>query len=804
MLPTSRQLALATALSLALPVAFPTLAQEAATGGLEEVVVTARKREESLQDAPLTVTAYNAKRIAEYDITSLERIQQVTPQLYVGRVSNGSGAQITMRGIGASAATSIGIEQSVAVVMNGAYYGQGRVLNEGMFDLGQIEILKGPQSLFFGKNATAGVISLTTAKPTEEWEINANVGYEFETEQTRVEGIVSGPLSDTVGIRLAIRESQMDGGWYKNNSSDNTYTYLDVATGFADSFTEAAPGDNRDTPQEEETLARVTLTVDPSDSLSMTFTGQYSDVYVLNSAYNHIPFSCDGGVSAWGVPCGDNYTIAHNKLPQTLADNLPYADGQDLYNAYESWSLNAEIEWEVGNFTLSSITNIQENENDWALPGDFADTNDGIFATEHAVWEAWSEELRVQSNFDGMFNFMLGGLYQETTREFFQWVTFGGGGALNWNSAAPAGLEHVTYNKESYTDGETFSLFGEVQLALTDRLEATAGVRYIDESKDSSFEQPYVHPIGILALGWEAGGLTANQSFTEWQPEATISYDVSDEVTVYGAYKTAYKSGGFSNGAVFAAVSQEKDFTFNPETASGFEVGVKTTLLDNQLRLNATAYTYEFEDLQLDYFDSAAIVFLTINAGKATSEGFEVDLEYAPFSVPGLTLRSTVAYNKAEYDQFIAPCFDGQSAAEGCRTDLPGYPGKPGYDISGQATGMAPELSATAGFSYDGEMANGWMYGIGGDVLYSDEYNASAMGHPYAIRDSYTLVNAMAYVGSGNWMLKLLGKNLSDEMVISGNLEGASSGAAAGRSQADLIGYGGPGRTIELQLRLSF
>ncbi|MEK9624429.1 MAG: TonB-dependent receptor plug domain-containing protein, partial [Halieaceae bacterium] len=216
---TAKQLALATALSMALPVAFPALAQEGASGGLEEVVVTARKREESLQDAPLTVTAYNAKRIAEYDITSLERIQQVTPQLYVGRVSNGSGAQITMRGIGASAATSIGIEQSVAVVMNGAYYGQGRVLNEGMFDLGQIEILKGPQSLFFGKNATAGVISLTTAKPTEEWEINANVGYEFETEQTRVEGIVSGPLSDTVGIRLAIRESQMDGGWYKNNSN---------------------------------------------------------------------------------------------------------------------------------------------------------------------------------------------------------------------------------------------------------------------------------------------------------------------------------------------------------------------------------------------------------------------------------------------------------------------------------------------------------------------------------------------------------------------------------------------------------
>ena len=466
--------------------------------------------------------------------------------------------------------------------------------------------------------------------------------------------------------------------------------------------------------------------------------------------------------------------------------------------------MNAEITWELGDFTLSSITNIQENENNWALPGDFANTNDGIFATEHATWEAWSEEIRLQSNFDGMFNFMVGALYQDTRRDFFQWVTFGGGGALNWNSLAPAGLEYVTYNKVSYTDGETLSPFAEVQLALSDQLEVTAGVRYIDENKVSRFDQPYVHPLGELALGWLAGGLGADQTFQEWQPEATISYDLNENVTIYGAYKTAYKSGGFSNGAVFAAVSQEKDFTFAPETGAGFEVGLKTTLLDNQLRFNATAYSYNYEDLQLDYFDSAAIVFLTINAGEATSEGLELDFEYAPYAVPGLTLRSNISYNVAEYDQFIAPCFDGQTAEQGCNTDLPGYPGKPGYDISGQATGMAPEWSGNIGVSYDGEMSNGWTYGVGADMMYSDEYNASAMGHPYAWRDAYTLFNAMAYVGNENWQVKLLGKNLSEEMVISGALEGANSGAIAGRSQADLIGYGGPGRTIELQLRLSF
>lgn len=794
-------------ISLATAVATSTLfapalsTAEEAKGGLEEIVVTARKRAESLQDAPLTMQALSQARIEDFDVTSLERIQQITPQLYVGRVSNGSGAQITMRGIGASSATSIGIEQSVSVIMNGAYYGQGRVLNEGMFDLGQIEILKGPQSLFFGKNATAGVISLTTAKPTEEWEMTARASYEFETEQTRFEGIVSGPLSDTVGMRLAVRDSQMDGGWYTNKADQKSYTYLDATT--FDTFTEVTPGDNRDLPQEDETLARLTLAFNPSEDLSMIFTGQVSEVEVMNSAYNHIPFSCDGGVSAWGVTCGDNFTTAHNGLPETLANGLPYAKGSDLYNAYESWSFNAEINYDFGNYSLASITNFQDNSNDWALPGDFANADSSIFATEHSTWQAWSQEIRIDSQFDGPFNFMVGALYQETERQFYQWVTFG---FASWDSAAPAGLEHVTYNKESFTDGESISPFFELRYELSDSVEITGGARYTEETKKSSFSQPYVHQWGQLYLGWLEGGVDADQKFTEWSPEATISWQMNEDVNFYAAYKTAYKSGGFSNGAVFAASSQVKDFTFDPETASGFEVGMKSTLMDNQLRLNATVYSYEFDDLQLDYFDSAAIVFLTINAGKATSEGLELDMEFAPNAMPGLSVRGTLAYNDAKYDQFISPCWDGQTTATGCSADLPGYPGKPGQDISGGKTGMAPEWSASAGISYDTSLANGMGIGFGADALLSDEYNASALGHPGGLRDSYTLLNAMAYIASSDerWQLKVMGKNLTDEMVISGMLEGASSGAAAGRSQADLIGYGGPGRTLEAQLTLRF
>ena len=806
--------AVASAVALNAFTAAPILqAQERVVGGLEEVVVTARKREESLQDAPLTMQAFSRERVEKFDLTSIERLQSATPNLYVARVSNGSGAQITMRGIGASSATSIGIEQSVSVILNGAYYGQGRVLNEGMFDLAQIEVLKGPQTLFYGKNATAGVISLRTARPTEEFEGSVRAGYEFETEQTRLEGILSGPLNDNWGYRAAVRWSDMSDGYYGNNAEPRTYTYVDET--FSPVFSEPVPGDLRNMPREEETIARLALAYNNDSDLTALLTTQYTNVEILNSAYNNIPWRCNNGTNpagfnGSGFQCGDRFEVAHNPLPQTLANELPYARSNgDLYNEYESYSVNLEIDYDLSDrLSLSSVTNIQENENNWALPGDFANVDSGIFATEHATWKAWSEELRLTSDLDGPFNYMVGLYYQETERDFNQWVTFG---FASYYSQAPTGLEYATYNKKSVTDGETLSAYFELTYDITDTVTLSGGARYIDESKDSFFEQPYVHPNGQLALGWAAGRLEADQSFDEVTPEVTLSWQATDDMNFYAAYKTAYKSGGFSNGAVLSFENQNSvsDFVFEPETGQGFEIGMKSTLLDNQLRLNASVYQYQYEDLQLDYFDSAAIVFITLNAGEATSDGVEVDFEYAPMSVPGLVVRGMVSYNQAEYDTFIAPCWEGQTAETGCNVSLPGVSGdKPGQDISGQPTGMAPEFSGSLGFSYDGQLTAGLNWGIAADALYSDDYTASALGNPWAGHDSYVLTNAAIYLSDSDdtWELKMMGKNLGNEVVVNGVLESAGSRNPAGGpgTHADLIGFAGVPRTYQVQLTYNF
>ncbi|WP_459664896.1 TonB-dependent receptor plug domain-containing protein, partial [Novosphingobium sp. 11B] len=162
-------------------------------GGIGDIIVTARKRQETTQDVPVAVVAISAEKMQQYDLSNLERVAAMTPSFSIGRTPSGSGATLVLRGIGSNT-TSIGLEQSVAVIVDGAYYGQGRTINEGFFDLGRLEILKGPQALFFGKNATAGVVSITTADPGDKLEVIARGGYEFAAKQVYGEAIVSTPL----------------------------------------------------------------------------------------------------------------------------------------------------------------------------------------------------------------------------------------------------------------------------------------------------------------------------------------------------------------------------------------------------------------------------------------------------------------------------------------------------------------------------------------------------------------------------------------------------------------------------------
>lgn len=801
----------------------PAMAQSATTaaapqaGGLEDIVVTARKRQESAQSVPVAVTAISAETIARQDITNLEKLAARTPNFTVGRASNGSAAQLTLRGIGSSS-TSIGIEQSVAVVVDGVYYGQGRVINEGFFDLERVEVLEGPQALFFGKNATAGVISITTADPTKEFSVKARAAYEIESQQLQGDVAVAGPITDTLGFRVALRASKQWGGYYENIADPVRYSVLDIATGAVQNFT--AQPSAKDQPQEREIVARGTLKWDATDRLTATLKATYDHNEVNNSSWNYVNYDCANGVSTLNpiYECKDHFVTHQNKIPEGIAENFPKArsDGE-LFNDYTSFATTLNLGYQLENIAITSVTNYQWNNNKWTCACDFQSSNTGTWATEDSTWKAFSSELRALTNFDSPVNMMIGGLYQSTKREFEQYIMFAG----LQDSTQSIQNRYLATTKASSTDGETLAMFGQVTWKIVPTLELAGGVRYTHETKDSFFTQPYNNAAltSIFRPQNSADGLgevTTKQTFDNWSPEFTLTWKPSSDLLAYAAYKTAYKSGGFSNGGINSALSPDpySDLTFGPETAKGFEGGIKSTILDRQVRANVTFYTYEYNDLQVDFFRSDIFAFNTITA-DARTKGVEFAFEFAPNIARGLNLRANINYNDAHYTRFFGPCYGGQHPSAGCTFGSPDgdpvAPGAtPGYqDLKGAKLSVAPEWTATFGASYDGSFGKNLMWGVSADSRYSDSYNPSAFNNPAAKRESYITLDASARIGTedGRWQLAVIGKNLTDEFYVTGVVDGPSTGSGTGTAagiQSDQLGFGNIGRTITFEVSTRF
>lgn len=785
-----------------------------AVGGLEEVVVTARKRDESVQDVPLIVTAMGTDQIRESDLTSLDKVAAMVPNFSVGRASNGSGAQVTLRGIGSSS-TSIGIEQSVAVIVDGIYYGQGRIIEEGFFDLQTLEILKGPQALFFGKNATAGVINMKTKDPGKEREIEASASYEFESKSTQVSGVFSTPLGDTFGVRLALRGTKMDGGYYKNEMIDSVpYATFDVATGHLNMH--SALPETRNEPGMEELLGRVTLKWEPTEDFTATLKGSYDKNTVNNSSWNYVCYRSPTGISQlspYGAgnegnyPCREHFVTHQLNAPIDFAANFPYAKKNgSQYNDYKSKAITLNLEYDLDKLNFTWVSNWNKNTNDWACNCDFQGNPGTVFATEHSPFTALSSELRALTTTDGPLNGMLGLYYQKTKRDFEQYIGFGN----VEDSSASLQNRYVGSSKTGQTDGKTLSVFGQLIWTITPTIEATAGARYTNEKKDSDFRQPYNNPaLEFIFRPADAplGVIVAHQKFTNTSPEATITWKPMQDVMVYAAYKTGYKSGGFSISGINSMFSQDPldDLTFDPEKARGYEAGIKSTIMDNQLRLNVTAYQYKFIDLQVDFFRSDIFAFNTITA-DAKTQGIELGFEYVPNAVAGLNLHGELDYNKATYENSSLPCYSGQTPAMGCTLNVGGYPYQ---DISGKPTANAPKFAAAAGGRYEMPIGDGLRFALAADGRYSGEYNASGFDNPLAKMDSYWTVDASVRFGreDGLWDVALIGKNLNNQFYVSGVVDGPSTGTPGGTTNsvfADQMGFGNVPRTIMLELSTRF
>ena len=311
-------------------------------------------------------------------------------------------------------------------------------------------------------------------------------------------------------------------------------------------------------------------------------------------------------------------------------------------------------------------------------------------------------------------------------------------------------------------DQDAFSAFGELIWDVSDQMEVSAGVRYMDEEKKivktvvNGVSAPFILPGGD------------ELSSDNLIPELTVSYRPTDDLMVYGSYKEGVKSGGFDAGALNSLTQALGEARYDDETVDGFEVGVKAFFLDQTLQVNATAFSYDYVNMQVTSFDSNTLSVVTVNSDGADVDGFEVDFMWNPADIDGLTIRGAAAFVESSYKDFISNCWTGQSQAAGCNVDvIPG--GNPeGMDLSGQELMRAPEISANVGFSYQRTIMNGnLLLGIGGDVSYVDSYDNMQQGQPGTRQPSYSKVNASVSVSSADdsWTVALIGRNLNDEIL---------------------------------------
>lgn len=762
-------------------------AQDSSYSDSNMIIVSARRRDERLIDAPVAITAVSGKTLDKYAVSSVTDLSQQVPNLIAGKAASGSSASIFLRGVG-STALSAGFDQSVSFVIDGLPMSRGREISLPQFDIQRVEVLKGPQALFFGKNTTGGLISIVTNGPEDYFEAGGKVGYGFEAEQKYVEAFVSGPLSDSFRLRLAGRYSDSEGA-FTNSASDVYPSPINFLTGTLGTPNQINRTRNSKKRGGAETYGlRATAIWDVAPGLSFEVKAGLSDVQD-GGPTDILERLCGGGrtvpqpsIPAPGfvVPASPNTDCRINGVADAAAipvevatADYRYARNGQLYADFSSQYgvLTTNIESNVFDVTgITSYYHFKQTDNN-VVSGESYPAN----FTQLADFDQFSQEVRFQSKFDGFFNAMFGAFYSDGNFEFNTDAYI-----LPFPPPTADGT-FVTFKRDNGFDAKSFSIFGEAQLAFGD-FELSAGARYSHEQRNSFQRSISANP-SIVAqvqpgvfLPVFPGGININDKFrdSDLSPQVTLRYKPSADVTVYAAYKQGFKTGGFNISqalalpALFDPAGATTAGRYSSESAEGGEVGIRTLLLGGDIAINATAYYYEYSDLQVQVFDPTTISLIADNAGKLRTQGIEADMTWR--ISPEFSIRAAAAYNDAKYKEFVGACFEGQTIAQGCDLNRNASTGAfTSQNYGNRTPPKAPEFAARAGFTYDLPIGNsGGRLAFNGDAAYTSKYNFTDTLRPDAVQDDYVKFDAsIAYhAPDDRWSLAVIGRNLTNELVV--------------------------------------
>lgn len=747
--------------------------------GLEEIIVSARRREETSISVPVVIATISANDMQRRGIVDLEGIARVTPQLVIAAASGSvQGGAIALRGISAGDSNPLG-DQAVAFNIDGVQVARSSVRRMAEFDMAQVEVLKGPQALYFGKNSPGGIVVISSNNPGDKLEMGATVGYEFNAEQVRADGFISAPLTPTLGVRLAAFSSDMD-GWVDN----------------------VTPASAQNTPRERmatsisEYGGRLTLVFEPGEVFNARLKVAYSSMDSAGVAENtqrvRCPFGAPQSTFGEGDDCVANDTVVRadlgpnfGLLNPVFGDGQPFADQDQTLaglemnlNVTPSLVLSSQSGYYKSELELSENFNANSASNPIALASMLASYAD-------LTIEEKNQELRLTSNFDGRFNFMVGGNYQESDIDYTS-VT-----ARNATAPTYAGVGTPNISRQ---EGEAYSVFGQVSFNPIETLELSAGGRYSEEKKTfHPFLQLTRTPFDPTLPG---GTARPERSWHDFSPEYAIAWRPSDILTVFAAYKHGFLSGGFNGGNGNLGL----DRSYDQQEVKGYEAGVKGLFFDEALRLETAVFTYDVTGQQVSSLIGVT-QFIT-NAGSSVSEGAEVN---AVWNTPlkGLTLRAGAAYNDASYDSYVgAPCYAGQTPAQGCNI----VGGAASQDLSGQTVVRAPEWGGVVGASFatqgpwDGELQ------LAVDSNYSSALFTEGTNNPQSKQDSYWLLDASIQLQLPNGLkFGVIGRNLTNEYYFLRGADNPFTGSGTGTAggiPADTVAFVSRGR--ELMLRVGY
>ena len=667
----------------AAPVAW---SQSTDLGEIEQVVVTARLRSETVQDAPISVNVATSEALERVGATSLLDLPRAVPGLILQKAPNSSQTGVTVRGLGSSPGAA-SFESSVGLFVDGAYIPRTREFAASLFDIERVEVVRGTQSSLLGKNTSLGAINVVTRAPEHELAFNVAATYEAELDSMTGSGGVTVPLGEQLSVRLAAQSESL-GGWVEN-----------AATGL-------------DSEEVERDSGRISLAWEPSAGFDATLVyeaQEYEGQGMPAEAISATPEAF--GLSALaGFP---GFETNFDRVSASTDSRVKDAFFED--SSVDRASLTAH--WRVGEFLVTSQTAWSQSDSDSRAGTDFL-PGDYFYQVTDLSADAFSQEFRLTSPAEERFRYVAGVYYG--TNDFEQANTF----FANYPGATPLTGDTVTDFDQS-TD--SWSLFGQADFDVTERVTLSGGIRYTDEEKDVDLARTVLTP-GILSLfvfpPYAPFSMSRSEGVTDGL--VNLSYKANDDLKFYVSWAQGTKSGGFADSATFLDQSE-----YESEVAQTAEFGVRYQTSDGQLTANATLYSTDVKDYQLVTFTGTQFV---IDNTDLEALGIESEIIWRPTFAPGLDLSWRNTYNDAE---------DADTGEE-----IP----------------RAPLWSGGVVAAYAYELGSGWRLTLDGSVDY--ESGMTQQQDPDAVprSDSITMLGAGIGVESENGLaIRLMGRNLTDE-----------------------------------------